>query len=194
MPASSRTVRVFISSTFRDMHGEREELVKRVFPSFASCARSGALVGPRSTSAGALPKSRPSGARCCPSAWRRSTAAGRISSGCWANATAGCPTRSLRNWSTSSPGSPSIAGRASPSWRSSTACCETRRWTTGRASTCERRPTWTGFRPTSGLTSWKRTQRPVPSWPRSRSGFAQAAWPSVTIPIRRGLASWCSAT
>ena len=27
-----RTVRVFISSTFRDMHAEREELVKRVFP------------------------------------------------------------------------------------------------------------------------------------------------------------------
>lgn len=27
-----RTVRVFISSTFRDMHAEREELVKRIFP------------------------------------------------------------------------------------------------------------------------------------------------------------------
>lgn len=27
-----RTIRVFISSTFRDMHAEREELVKRVFP------------------------------------------------------------------------------------------------------------------------------------------------------------------
>ena len=27
-----RTVRVFISSTFRDMREEREELVKRVFP------------------------------------------------------------------------------------------------------------------------------------------------------------------
>ena len=25
-------MRVFVSSTFRDMHGEREELVKRVFP------------------------------------------------------------------------------------------------------------------------------------------------------------------
>jgi len=32
MLAASRTVRVFISSTFRDMHAEREELVKRVFP------------------------------------------------------------------------------------------------------------------------------------------------------------------
>ena len=30
--AAWRTVRVFISSTFRDMHAEREELVKRVFP------------------------------------------------------------------------------------------------------------------------------------------------------------------
>jgi len=32
MAATWRTVRVFISSTFRDMHAEREELVKRVFP------------------------------------------------------------------------------------------------------------------------------------------------------------------
>ena len=30
--ASSRVVRVFVSSTFRDMHGERDELAKRVFP------------------------------------------------------------------------------------------------------------------------------------------------------------------
>ena len=32
MPAPSRSIRVFVSSTFRDMHAEREELVKRVFP------------------------------------------------------------------------------------------------------------------------------------------------------------------
>lgn len=32
MIPTSRTLRIFISSTFRDMHGEREELVKRVFP------------------------------------------------------------------------------------------------------------------------------------------------------------------
>lgn len=32
MPADWRTVRVFISSTFRDMHSERDWLVKRVFP------------------------------------------------------------------------------------------------------------------------------------------------------------------
>ena len=30
--APGRSIRVFISSTFRDMHGERDELVKRVFP------------------------------------------------------------------------------------------------------------------------------------------------------------------
>lgn len=30
----ARTIRVFVSSTFRDMHAEREELVKRVFPRF----------------------------------------------------------------------------------------------------------------------------------------------------------------
>ena len=32
MAQTWRTVRVFISSTFRDMQAEREELVKRVFP------------------------------------------------------------------------------------------------------------------------------------------------------------------
>ncbi len=32
VPAASRTLRVFISSTFRDMQAERDELVKQVFP------------------------------------------------------------------------------------------------------------------------------------------------------------------
>ena len=32
MSASWRTVRVFVSSTFRDMHAERDHLVKVVFP------------------------------------------------------------------------------------------------------------------------------------------------------------------
>jgi hypothetical protein len=32
MAATWKTVRVFISSTFRDMHAERDYLVKRVFP------------------------------------------------------------------------------------------------------------------------------------------------------------------
>lgn len=32
MPAAWKTVRVFISSTFRDMHAERDNLVKVVFP------------------------------------------------------------------------------------------------------------------------------------------------------------------
>jgi telomerase protein component 1 len=32
MPATWRTVRLFISSTFRDMHSERDYLVKVLFP------------------------------------------------------------------------------------------------------------------------------------------------------------------
>ena len=32
MASTWQTVRVFISSTFRDMHAERDWLVKRVFP------------------------------------------------------------------------------------------------------------------------------------------------------------------
>jgi len=31
-PATDRQIRIFLSSTFRDMHAEREELVKRIFP------------------------------------------------------------------------------------------------------------------------------------------------------------------
>jgi telomerase protein component 1 len=34
----NREVRVFISSSFRDMHGEREVLVKHVFPRLAKSA------------------------------------------------------------------------------------------------------------------------------------------------------------
>ena len=30
--AQQRVVRVFVSSTFRDMHAEREELIKQIFP------------------------------------------------------------------------------------------------------------------------------------------------------------------
>ena len=41
-----RTIRVFISSTFRDMHAEREELVKRVFPQLRKlCAERGVVWG-----------------------------------------------------------------------------------------------------------------------------------------------------
>ena len=40
MPTAWRTVRVFISSTFRDMHAERDYLVKVVFPELRErCAK-----------------------------------------------------------------------------------------------------------------------------------------------------------
>lgn len=32
MPATCQTVRVFVSSTFRDMHAQRDHLVTVVFP------------------------------------------------------------------------------------------------------------------------------------------------------------------
>lgn len=34
-----REIRIFISSTFRDMHAEREELIKKVFPALAQVCR-----------------------------------------------------------------------------------------------------------------------------------------------------------
>jgi tetratricopeptide (TPR) repeat protein len=46
MPHNWRIIRVFISSTFRDMHAEREELVKRIFPQLRKlCEQRGVIWG-----------------------------------------------------------------------------------------------------------------------------------------------------
>ena len=39
MPSSWRTVRVFLSSTFRDMHAERDHLARTVFPALREKCR-----------------------------------------------------------------------------------------------------------------------------------------------------------
>jgi tetratricopeptide (TPR) repeat protein len=45
-PISQRVVRVFVSSTFRDMHAERDELAKRVFPQLRKlCEERGVIWG-----------------------------------------------------------------------------------------------------------------------------------------------------
>jgi len=44
-----RAVRVFISSTFRDMHEEREELVKQVFPELRRLCDSRMMANPNRT-------------------------------------------------------------------------------------------------------------------------------------------------
>ncbi|MEW6386513.1 MAG: tetratricopeptide repeat protein [Thermodesulfobacteriota bacterium] len=44
MDQTLRTVRVFISSTFRDMHEEREELIKRIFPQLRKLCESRGVV------------------------------------------------------------------------------------------------------------------------------------------------------
>jgi hypothetical protein len=42
-----RVIRVFVSSTFRDMHAERDELIKRVFSQLRKlCETRGATCGP----------------------------------------------------------------------------------------------------------------------------------------------------
>ena len=87
-----RTIRVFISSTFRDMQAERDELVKRVFPQLRKlCEARGGGVDRGGPALGHHRRGRRPKARCCRSAWTRSSAAGRTSSACWASATAGCP-------------------------------------------------------------------------------------------------------
>ena len=70
-----RSVRVFVSSTFRDMQAEREELVKRVFPQIRRLCEQRGVAGARSICGGASPTSRRPRARCCRSASPRSTAA-----------------------------------------------------------------------------------------------------------------------
>jgi hypothetical protein len=44
MAAIWQTVRVFISSTFRDMHAERDHLVKIVFPALSSSVKTSARI------------------------------------------------------------------------------------------------------------------------------------------------------
>ena len=41
-----RNVRVFVSSTFRDMHAERDHLVRAVFPELKSSAGKGRFTSP----------------------------------------------------------------------------------------------------------------------------------------------------
>jgi len=43
MPGRWKTVRIFISSTFRDMHAERDHLVRMVFPELTGVAPSGCI-------------------------------------------------------------------------------------------------------------------------------------------------------
>ena len=81
-----------MSSTFRDMQLERDELVKRVFPQIRRLCEQRACCGARSTCGGASPTSRRRRVTCCPSAWPRSSAPVRTSSGCSASGTDGSPT------------------------------------------------------------------------------------------------------
>jgi hypothetical protein len=46
MPASWKTVRVFISSTFRDMHAERDWLVQQPITCTSSSSKEATLNGP----------------------------------------------------------------------------------------------------------------------------------------------------
>lgn len=45
MSSTWQTVRVFISSTFRDMHAERDPLVKVIFPCLRQWCEEGLAVG-----------------------------------------------------------------------------------------------------------------------------------------------------
>jgi nephrocystin-3 len=91
-PLARREIRVFISSTFRDMMRERDLLVKRVFPALRRICAKRFVTFTEVDLRWGITEEQAAEGRCCRSAWRRSSAAGPTSSGCWANATAGSPT------------------------------------------------------------------------------------------------------
>jgi len=76
-----RVIRVFVSSTFADMHAEREELVKRVFPELRKAVRGARVTWGEVDLRWASRTSAKPRARCCPSAWPRSRTAARTSLG-----------------------------------------------------------------------------------------------------------------
>ena len=65
---SDRVIRVFISSTFRDMQEERDVLVKKIFPQAAKLCESRAVARTEVDLRGASPKPNARKARCCPCA------------------------------------------------------------------------------------------------------------------------------
>ena len=89
-PLSSE-LRVFISSTFRDLQEEREHLIKKVFPEIrALCRERGVTFTEVDLRWGVTAEEAEQGG-VVRSVWRRSSAAARSSSAFSANATAGCP-------------------------------------------------------------------------------------------------------
>ena len=80
------TVRLFVSSTFRDMDAEREELIKRVFPKLRRLCKGRGLAW---TDVDLRRKSKSNVASCCQLALLRSNVVGHPSSRCSANDTGG---------------------------------------------------------------------------------------------------------
>ena len=73
--AKDRVVRVFVSSTFADMHPERDELVKRVFPQLRRmCVERGVSWSDVDLRWGSR-KSSPNVAKSCRYAWPKSSGA-----------------------------------------------------------------------------------------------------------------------
>src|SRR5690349_5763011 len=89
-----REIRVFVSSTFRDMHQEREELVKQIFPQLCRLSESRGVTWGEVDLRWGVPDEAKAEGQVLPCAWPKSSAAVPTSSVCSANATAGCRKRS----------------------------------------------------------------------------------------------------
>jgi hypothetical protein len=89
-----RVVRVFVSSTFRDMQGERYEIVKRIFPQVRKLCEQRGVARTEVDLRWEFPTSKVRKGRRYRSAWRRFKTAGPISSDCWGNVMVGCRMRS----------------------------------------------------------------------------------------------------
>jgi hypothetical protein len=104
-PPRQREIRVFVSSTLRDMQGEREELVKQIFPQLRRLCESRGVTWGEVDLRWGIPDEAKAEGKALPLCLRKSSVAGRTSSACSASATAGCRRRFRKSSSQRGPGS-----------------------------------------------------------------------------------------
>lgn len=147
---SSRVVRVFVSSTFRDMQAERDELVERTFPQLRKlCESRGVTWGEVDLRWGLTDEQKAEG-QVLPLAWRKSIGADPTSSACWVSTTAGFPTRLPPRSLSRRRGWASCAATPLLNLRFCTACSITPQWLSMPSSIFAAPPIWTHFRVSSG--------------------------------------------
>ena len=93
-----RVMQVFVSLTFRDMHAEREELIKRVFPELRKRCEARGVTWTEVDLRWGITDEQQAEGKVCPSAWPKIRHCRPFFIGpSLGSGTAGCPTTSRRN-------------------------------------------------------------------------------------------------